>query len=56
MTASKSYSAGAFLTVGGTLYRVTANIARGGEIEPGTNVTTTTVGEQLALLWAAVNS
>ncbi|MBO6052761.1 MAG: hypothetical protein J6Q17_03405 [Clostridia bacterium] len=55
-TATKNYSAGAFLTTGGKLYRVTANIAAGGEIEPGTNVTATTVGEQLALLWAAVNS
>ena len=55
-TATKNYSAGAFLTTGGKLYRVTANIAVGGGIEPGTNVTATTVGEQLALLWAAVNS
>ncbi len=54
--AARNYTAGEFLTVGASLYKVTANIASGAAITPGTNVTETTVGEQLALLWAAVNA
>ena len=48
MTASKAYSVNDFLTVNGKLYIVTADIAQGGTITPNTNVTATTVGEQLA--------
>lgn len=47
-TASKGYSAGEFLIYNNTLYKVTADIAQGGAITPGTNVTATTVGEVLA--------
>ena len=54
-TASRNYTAGEFLTIGAALYRVTANIANGGGIAVGTNVAETTVGEQLALLRAALN-
>lgn len=54
--AGRNYTTGEFLMVGATLYKATANIASGAAITPGTNVTETTVGEQLALLWAAVNA
>ena len=50
MTATKNYSIGDLLIVGDTLYKVTANIAITGEITVGTNVTATTVAEQLILL------
>ena len=54
-TASRNYTSGQFVIIGGVLYRVTANIASGGTITVGTNVAATTVGEQLALLWAALS-
>ena len=54
--AGRNFTAGEFLTVGAKLYRVTANIANGGTVTPGENVTETTVGEQLAALWAALNT
>jgi hypothetical protein len=47
-TASKAYSVNDFLSVNGTLYIVTADIANGGTITPNTNVSETTVGAQLA--------
>lgn len=47
MTASKAYAVNDFLTVNNQLYIVTAPIASGGTITPGTNVTATTVGAQL---------
>ena len=56
MTAPANLSVGAFVLAAKTLYRVTENIASGGDIVPGSNVVATTIGEQLAALWAAVNS
>lgn len=49
-TATKNYSIGDLLIVGDALYKVTSAIANGGTITPGTNVTATTVAEQLILL------
>lgn len=42
------YGVGSLLTMGGTLYKATQAIAPGTVITPGTNVTETTVAEQLA--------
>ena len=50
MTATKNYTTGDLLVVGDSLYKVTVNIANGGSIIPGTNVTATTVAEQLLAL------
>lgn len=50
MTATKNYSIGDLLIVGTTLYRTTAAIASGAAITVGTNVTETTVAEQLLAL------
>lgn len=50
MVATKNYNVGDLLIVGDTLYKVTANIAIAGAITVGTNVTATTVAEQLILL------
>ena len=50
MVATKNYSIGNLLIVGDTLYKVTAAIANGADIVVGTNVTATTVAEQLILL------
>lgn len=44
-TASKAYAVGDLLIYDGKLYRVTAAIASGGTITPGTNVTETSVSE-----------
>ena len=49
-TATKNYTTGDLLIVGDDLYKCTANIANGGTITPNTNVTKTTVAEQLLLL------
>ena len=50
-TASQAYAAGDYLELSGTLYRVTAAIANGETITPGTNVTAVTVcGELTARL------
>lgn len=49
-TASRAYTAGSFLFVGTKFYKVTAAIASGDTIIPGTNVTQTTVAEQLMAL------
>lgn len=47
-TAGNQHAAGDLLTVGGTLYKATQAIAPGETINPGTNVTATTVAAQLA--------
>ena len=44
-TASRNYAVGDYLILNGTLYAVTAAIASGSTITPGTNVTATTVME-----------
>ena len=53
-SSSATYHAGDLLTVGGTLYKATQAIAAGEVITPGTNVTPTTVAEQLAALEARI--
>ena len=50
-TATTNHAGGGYLTMGGTLYRVTTAIATGEAIVPGTNVTATTVmAEVLSLI------
>jgi len=49
-TASRAYTVGSFLFVGTKFYKVTAAIASGDTITPDTNVTQTTVAEQLMTL------
>ncbi len=51
-TAGQNYTVGSFLVVGAKFYKVTAAIAEGGSITPGTNVIQTTVAEQLMALAA----
>lgn len=46
-TASAAHSAGSYLRFNGNLYKVTQAIAVGGTITPGTNVESTSVGEEL---------
>jgi len=50
LTASRPYATGDLLIVGDTLYKAAASIASGATLTPGTNVTPTTVAEQLILL------
>lgn len=49
-TATRNYTVGQLLIVGNTLYKVTANIANGGNITPNTNVTATTLSEVISAL------
>lgn len=55
-TATQNYVIGDFIVAGDGLYRVTAAIASGETIDPGTNCTETTVAEQLKALYTLVNS
>ena len=41
--ATRNYTAGSYLILNNTLYKVTSNIANGGTITPNTNVTATTI-------------
>lgn len=50
MTATQNYAVGDLLIVGNTLYKVTAAISSGAALVVGTNVTETTVAEQLLAL------
>lgn len=50
MTASRAYSVGQYVLIGGQLYKVTASIASGATFTIGTNVVATTVGEELTAL------
>lgn len=49
-TATRAYTVNQFLIVANQLYKVTANIANGGTITPGTNVTATTICDILTSL------
>ena len=49
-TASRNYTAGSFLIIGNQLYKVTSNIAQNGTITVGSNVTATTIAEELVAL------
>jgi len=49
-TASRSLAVGEYVTVGAALYRVTAAIAEGETLVPGSNVVETTVGAELVRL------
>lgn len=53
-TASQAYSVGDYLVYNGQLYSVTAAIASGETITPGTNVTATTAGAELKALNAGL--
>ena len=55
-TASQAYAVGDLLVYSGQLYRVTAAINIGGTITPGTNVTPTTVANELDNSVAGVSS
>lgn len=52
-TASKAYAVGEYLLCDSKFYKVTTAIAQGGTITPGTNVTKTNVGAEIAnrTLW-----
>lgn len=50
MIASRAYTVGQFVLIGGQLYKVTASIASGATFTIGTNVTATTVGTELTAL------
>ena len=56
MKATKNYTAGDYLSVGTALYRVTANVANGGNLVVGTNIVQTTVGEELTALKNLINA
>lgn len=47
MAASKNYTEGERFAVGNVLYKATANIASGEALVPGTNVTATTIADEL---------
>lgn len=49
-TATTNHAVGSYLTMGGTLYRVTTAIATGEAITPGTNVMATTVMDEVIRL------
>lgn len=51
-TVSQTYSVGQYMMWNGDLYKVTANIANGGTITVGTNVTKTTVAAELLAIIA----
>ncbi len=47
---TRAFNAGEFLVYEGQLYRVTTNIANGGTLTVGTNITSTSVGSELTTL------
>ena len=53
MVASKNYTSGERFAVGNVLYKATANIASGEALVPGTNVTATTVADELNAIMPA---
>ena len=53
-TATKNYVTGDFVIIGDDLYKVTANVASGETLTIGTNITASTVAEQLKALYAAI--
>lgn len=48
--ASTNYNAGDYIVMQGTLYKVTATIARGATLANGTNITPTTIADELKAL------
>ena len=54
-TASRSLAVGEYVTVGDALYRVTRAVGSGETLVPGTNVTETTVGAELARIAAMIS-
>lgn len=54
-TASRSLAVGEYVTVGDKLYRVTSAVGSGETLVPGTNVTETTVGAELARIAAMIS-
>jgi len=55
-TASRSLAVGEYVTVGDKLYRVTSAVGAGETLVPGTNVTETTVGAELARIASLINA
>ena len=55
-TASRSLAVGEYVTVEDKLYKVTSAISAGGTLTPGSNMTETTVGEELTALYNLINS
>ena len=55
-TASRSLAVGEYVTVGDKLYRVTRAVGSGETLVPGTNVTETTVGAELARIASLINA
>ena len=54
-TASRDYSEGEFIIYKNLFYKVTADITEGDEFEEDTNITETSIAEQLTQLMALVN-
>jgi hypothetical protein len=54
LTAVNSHVEGDLIALGGLLYTVAQPIAAGGTITPGTDITKTTIAEQLAALEARI--
>ena len=52
--ATTNYSVGDYLTINGTLYKVTAAISTGATITVGTNVQVTTIADELKLLFSLI--
>lgn len=50
MTASRNYTAGEYVVASGKFYKLTANVANGGALIEGTNITATTIGAELTAL------
>ena len=56
MVASKNYNIDDFLIVNNQLYKATANIASGTTLEVGTNITATTIGDQISYILSQLGS
>ena len=54
-TASQAYSVGDYLVYQGVLYKVTSAISQGGALTVGSNITSTSVGDELAKIESTVN-
>lgn len=53
--AERSYNIGEFIVINSVLYKVTSPVAVEETFQPGVNIIRTTVGEELAAIWAAIN-
>ena len=55
-TAAAAHAVGTYLTYNNTLYKVTTAIAIGDTLTPGTNISSTTVGEEIEQIRAVTDS